>query len=129
MIERASKNGYPPAWNLGIIQADIYKRAGWRCEHCGMQFPVGSTKAIEARRRDGQPMVLTVHHLDGVPSNCDYTNLVALCQRCHLHVQAVWKPGEPLPATWDSVPEWMTKRGINPERGMVQLRMSLEGEE
>lgn len=31
--------------------------------------------------------VLTVHHLDIDPSNCAWWNLVALCQRCHLHIQ------------------------------------------
>ena len=31
---------------------------------------------------------LTVHHLDGNKANCKPYNLVALCQRCHLKVQA-----------------------------------------
>ncbi|MCZ7544939.1 MAG: hypothetical protein M5R40_16085 [Anaerolineae bacterium] len=37
---------------------------------------------------------------DGDPGNCPDANLVApnlvaLCQRCHLHVQALWRPGDP----------------------------------
>lgn len=32
--------------------------------------------------------VLTVHHLDGRKANCADWNLAALCQRCHLHIQA-----------------------------------------
>jgi len=32
--------------------------------------------------------VLTVHHLDLDPSNCRWWNLAALCQRCHLRIQA-----------------------------------------
>jgi len=30
---------------------------------------------------------LTVHHIDLNPANCDWWNLVALCQRCHLQIQ------------------------------------------
>jgi hypothetical protein len=32
--------------------------------------------------------ILTVHHLDGDKSNCRWWNLAALCQRCHLEIQA-----------------------------------------
>ena len=32
---------------------------------------------------------LTVHHLNGNPADCRKANLAVLCQRCHLHVQAV----------------------------------------
>jgi hypothetical protein len=32
--------------------------------------------------------VLTVHHLDGDKANCRWWNLAALCQRCHLEIQA-----------------------------------------
>jgi hypothetical protein len=31
--------------------------------------------------------VLTVHHLNGIKSNCLWWNLAALCQVCHLSVQ------------------------------------------
>ena len=31
--------------------------------------------------------VLTVHHLDGDKSNCEWWNLAALCQVCHLIIQ------------------------------------------
>lgn len=35
--------------------------------------------------------VLTVHHLNGVKFDCRWWNLVSLCQRCHLTIQAkVW---------------------------------------
>ena len=32
--------------------------------------------------------VLTVHHLDGDKANLRWWNLAALCQRCHLEIQA-----------------------------------------
>jgi hypothetical protein len=38
---------------------------------------------VEARWR-----VLTVHHLDGDKANSAWWNLAALCQRCHLEIQA-----------------------------------------
>ena len=31
--------------------------------------------------------MLTVHHLDMDPANCQDYNLAALCQRCHLRIQ------------------------------------------
>jgi hypothetical protein len=32
--------------------------------------------------------ILTVHHLDGDKANLAWWNLAALCQRCHLEIQA-----------------------------------------
>ncbi|HVT74560.1 MAG TPA: hypothetical protein VHD61_15610 [Lacunisphaera sp.] len=37
----------------------------------------------------------TVHHLDGNKSNCRWWNLLALCQRCHLTIQARVNPHQP----------------------------------
>lgn len=39
--------------------------------------------------------VATVHHLDGNKANCVWWNLLAVCQRCHLHVQARVDPQAP----------------------------------
>lgn len=65
---------YPQNWET--IAANVKVGAGWKCERCG--------------HPDHKPSghVLTVHHLDGDKSNCAWWNLAALCQRCHLHVQA-----------------------------------------
>ena len=71
---------YPDNW-LDIALA-VKRRAGWRCERCG-------------RPHDPEAgYTLTVHHLDGNPQNCADDNLVALCQRCHLHVQNTYIPGQ-----------------------------------
>ena len=43
-------NDYPPAWKSGAIQRAMYARAGWHCEHCGMPFLPGTTKAANARK-------------------------------------------------------------------------------
>jgi hypothetical protein len=36
--------------------------------------------------------ILTVHHMDGDKSNCEWWNLLALCQRCHLTIQTRLNP-------------------------------------
>ena len=114
---------YPLEWIAGIIQREAYARAGWRCEHCGCEFVPGSTRALTARNADGSPTILRVHHLDGNRANCDWTNLVAVCQRCHLHIQAVWQPGGVLPGTWWPVPEWILERGLTFRVEGIQLRL------
>ena len=68
-------NDYPADWPE--IAQHIKDRAGWRCQHCDHPHDPQSGRT------------LTVHHLDGAPGNCADDNLVALCQKCHLHVQAV----------------------------------------
>jgi hypothetical protein len=72
---KGSKDGrYPPEWPL--IAYAIKCMAGWCCERCGV--PHGPV-----------PNVLTVHHLDFDKWNMQTWNLAALCQRCHLRVQAL----------------------------------------
>lgn len=50
--------------------------------------------------------MLTVHHLDGNKGNCEKWNLAALCQICHLFIQAAYTPGQ---LTLDGVvyEEWL----------------------
>lgn len=52
--------------------------------------PTGNTMIIVARWR-----ILTVHHFDGDKANCEWWNLMALCQRCHLIVQGRVNPNIP----------------------------------
>jgi 5-methylcytosine-specific restriction endonuclease McrA len=87
-------NAYPPDWDE--IALAIKQQAGWRCEHCGHLHDPASGYC------------LTVHHLDGDKSNCAFENLVALCQRCHLHIQGLWRPGQ----GWlFGAPVWAERRG------------------
>ncbi len=95
---RKCKGAYPSAWPR--IAARVKDAAGWRCEHCGHPHDPASGHT------------LTVHHLDGDPANCADANLVALCQRCHLSIQATWRPGDPLPPAWEAVPTWLARRGL-----------------
>jgi len=71
---RRGTGEYPPDWPE--IAGRVKDASGWKCIRCGA--PHGPP-----------PHVLTVHHLDGDKSNCAWWNLAALCQRCHLHIQAM----------------------------------------
>lgn len=71
--------------NFGIVVShndvdlDTYEQVLAVCD--GMRV-VGDTHTVLARWR-----ILTVHHLDGDKANCQWWNLAALCQRCHLTIQ------------------------------------------
>ena len=72
-IKPENKKRYPANWKE--IRKDILKRADNKCEFCGIEN--------YAIRENGSKVVLTIAHLDHIPENCDYSNLRALCQRCH----------------------------------------------
>lgn len=44
---------------------------------------------------EAQWRILTVHHLDGNKANDSWYNTLALCQRCHLEIQAKVDPDQP----------------------------------
>lgn len=71
---RTGTGDYPADWL--VIAKRVKDAAGWCCIRCAHPHDpvVGYT--------------LTVHHLDLNKSNCEWWNLAALCQRCHLHIQA-----------------------------------------
>lgn len=43
---------------------------------------------LEGAEVEAEWRILTVHHLDGDKANLSWWNLAALCQRCHLQIQA-----------------------------------------
>lgn len=68
--------------------------------------PDGQQKRREARERAGNKCIrcdspsvpgriLTTHHFDGDKSNDAWWNLLALCQICHLQIQAMVDPNQP----------------------------------
>lgn len=71
---KRSKSKYPDNWYE--IAYQIKKDAGWKCVRCGHPHEVECG------------YVLTVHHLDFDRQNCEWWNCPALCQRCHLQIQA-----------------------------------------
>lgn len=72
------RKGYPPDWEL--IAANIKQKANWKCSRCHKEH---------SKERGA---ILTVHHIDGDPTNNEPSNLIALCQVCHLKEQAKLKP-------------------------------------
>lgn len=69
---------YPPDWPE--IADRVRTEAGEICIRCGHDHDPDAGYA------------LTVHHFDGNKSNCEWWNLMALCQRCHLKVQGRVNP-------------------------------------
>lgn len=74
MSPGGATGSYPPNWQA--IATHVKEEAGWECVRCGHEH---DTEA---------GYMLTVHHLDLDKSNCRWWNLAALCQRCHLSIQA-----------------------------------------
>lgn len=72
-MPRKSTGEYPPDWKE--IATRVKTEAGWKCVRCGHPHDVKAG------------YMLTVHHLDLCPSNCNWWNCAALCQRCHLKIQ------------------------------------------
>jgi 5-methylcytosine-specific restriction endonuclease McrA len=72
---------YPPDWKE---RADHCKaEAGWCCIRC--KHP----------NDHSTHHVLTVHHFTGAKDENSWWNLIALCQKCHLKVQARVNPDIP----------------------------------
>lgn len=111
MTRKSIGGSYPPDWKE--IANRVKTEAGWRCIRCkhphGDRFtktpppPPGweigpsynpinyffvPCDGLCTHPKDGSLRMLTVHHLDMNPENCEWWNLAALCQVCHLQIQA-----------------------------------------
>ncbi|MCJ7738946.1 MAG: hypothetical protein MUQ10_16795 [Anaerolineae bacterium] len=71
---------YPPDWDE-ISRRIRFERAKGACEICGALHG-------QPHPETGSTVVLTTAHLDHNPAHCTDTNLLALCQRCHLRYDA-----------------------------------------
>lgn len=91
---------YPINWPA--IAKAVKDAANWRCIRC-LHPHEGAWKQSQKQKGqvqpaqcdlacrhddDGKQRVLTVHHLDLNKANVAWWNLAALCQACHLSVQA-----------------------------------------
>lgn len=100
---------YHPKWLL-ISKLIRFNRAGNKCEHCGIvngsvvrrlktgwqnicsvdwdmiksKVKNGYSKMGAIKHLGFTKIVLTVAHLDHNKENNDFSNLAALCQKCHL---------------------------------------------
>jgi len=74
-IKPEKKNLYPKLWDR-LISRYLREKAGWKCELCrignGDLHPITNSE-----------VVLTVHHINGDPTDNRKINLIVLCQRCH----------------------------------------------
>ncbi len=75
---------------LGVYQA---YNGGLETARAGWDYQLGKGLV----RLEAQWRVLTTHHLNGVKADCRWHNLVPLCQRCHLHIQAKVEMDRPWP--------------------------------
>jgi hypothetical protein len=73
-MPRKSISTYPSNW--AEIANKVKEAADWKCISCGHPHDISAG------------YMLTVHHLDLDPQNCEWWNLVALCQGYHLHIQS-----------------------------------------
>lgn len=73
-IKLEKRGLYPEAWDR--ISLLIREQAGWKCELC-------QARNTEPHPITGSEVVLTVHHINGDPTDNRRLNLLALCQRCH----------------------------------------------
>lgn len=74
MNHNHSTGEYPDNWKE--IAYRVKESADWHCIRCGHKHDTLAG------------YMLTVHHIDLDKSNCRWWNLAALCQRCHLQIQA-----------------------------------------
>lgn len=66
---------YHPKWSL-ISHLIRFRRAENKCEWCGAEN-------YKPNPITGSKVVLTVAHIDRDKANNKFSNLAALCQRCH----------------------------------------------
>jgi hypothetical protein len=105
-IKPENRHKYPPNWQE--LRMRVLARAGHCCELCFLR------NGVYARRGPGGPIeseqltrpddpkgwtriVLTIAHINQDPTDNRLVNLLALCQRCHLRIDAPYraKPKEP----------------------------------
>jgi len=53
------------------LKRHLISDKGFKCESCGLSVWLGV------------PILLEIHHIDGVPSHNEYSNLQLLCLNCH----------------------------------------------
>jgi hypothetical protein len=93
-IRPENRDRYPKNWPE-LSRELRFGRADGRCEctgQCGHRYrhrdhsPEGRCTALhgDPNPATGAKVILTVAHLDHTPENCDPSNLVAMCNGCHL---------------------------------------------
>ncbi len=81
---------YPEDGEVILVDVDVGTRAPITVEALLKQNAKRTERVVVAQWR-----ILTVHHLDGNKANCEWWNLLSLCQRCHLQIQTRLNPQIP----------------------------------
>ena len=81
-------NRYPAEWEA--ISAAVVELANHRCQG-SPSYPECCARNGAAHPVTGSRVILTAAHLDQNLANCRWSNLRALCQRCHLTYYAKWR--------------------------------------
>ncbi len=92
-IRKERRRLYPSNW--ARISYQVRRRAGWKCEMCG-------AAAGGKNPRTGSKVVLTVHHINGDPTDNRRANLLALCQEHHNRLDQPFR--RPRPAKGELIP-------------------------
>lgn len=94
-----NRQNYPAEWH-DVIRPEILKRAKYKCENCGLVhrktylfYPYTNPILIDkeelqeakANGEKAYTIFLQISHQDHDTTNNDYSNLKALCQKCHLN--------------------------------------------
>lgn len=80
-IKPENRHRYSKNWRE--IRAAVLRRANNRCEGSPL-YPNCRARNYEPHPETRSVVILTIAHMDHTPENNDFTNLRALCQRCHL---------------------------------------------
>ena len=111
-IKPEKKKLYPPNWEE--ISLLIREQAGWKCELCKAAHdePHPITASI---------VILTVHHINGDPTDNRRINLIALCQRCHNKLDQPFRRKKKEDGALFEVDEWQpTAANINSLPGGIK---------
>ena len=79
---------YPTNWE--DLARACKERAGWRCEHCGVEH---GTSAVSERTGVVYTIYLAAAHVDHDPWN-PQPRLLALCPSCHARYDYSWHERE-----------------------------------
>jgi len=100
-----NKERYSENWN-DVIRPDILKRDRYVCTKCkvrhrksyvfestGGRFEINDSEIKEWKKYGDRAykIFLQVAHLDHDPNNNDYSNLAAMCVKCHLNYDREFK--------------------------------------
>jgi len=111
-----NRKNYPANW-VDEIRPSILKRDKMRCRHCGVKHrswivrlapglyqTIDKDEISDFSNNGKRPyqVFLQVAHLDNNTLNNDESNLLALCNACHLIMDARWKVYKRLSASRSS---------------------------